>query len=103
MKILNYHNELNLRVLSHNNLTNDDSLYDRFVGADWDLSTCCDEDQTLFIILACCFSVAVGCLWSTFIIFPFKLAAVLLHEMGHAQAAVLSCGKYINDFKNNFN
>lgn len=53
---------------------------------------CCAPRQWLFLISAPCFALVTVCSSSTPCFRLFKLAAVLLHEMGHALASWVSCG-----------
>ncbi|XP_073280447.1 uncharacterized protein [Primulina huaijiensis] len=59
----------------------------------WELKNCCDRDQKVFLISIGVFTVAILALWRTFILTPFKLITVFLHEASHAIACKLTCGE----------
>ncbi|KAK2986796.1 hypothetical protein RJ640_011021 [Escallonia rubra] len=59
----------------------------------WELKNCCDRDQKAFIITIGIYTVAILALWRTFLLTPFKLITVFLHEASHAIACMLTCGK----------
>ncbi|MQM01188.1 hypothetical protein Taro_033942, partial [Colocasia esculenta] len=70
----------------------------------WELKGCCKHDQVVFLatigvftvaILAVCLSISLGSfpLWRTFLLTPFKLITVFLHETSHALACKLTCGQ----------
>ncbi|RDX71486.1 hypothetical protein CR513_49159 [Mucuna pruriens] len=59
----------------------------------WELKNCCDHDQKIFIACVAAFTVVILVLWRTFLLTPFKLITVFLHEASHAIACWLTCGK----------
>lgn len=59
----------------------------------WELNGCCNRDQKAFIITIAIFTVVILALWRTFLLTPFKLITVFLHEASHALACLLTCGK----------
>ncbi|KAK7340959.1 hypothetical protein VNO77_21678 [Canavalia gladiata] len=61
--------------------------------ANWELKNCCDHDQKVFIACVAAFTVVILVLWRTFLLTPFKLITVFLHEASHAIACILTCGK----------
>ncbi|KAL7552206.1 hypothetical protein ACHAWF_016273 [Thalassiosira exigua] len=62
-------------------------------GTDWTLSTCCGVAEVVFLCLMAGYLVAIFLLWNTIIMKPMKLVAVFVHEMGHATACWMTCGK----------
>jgi hypothetical protein len=61
--------------------------------ADWNLSSCCGTEETLFIVCFSLFFAINLALWNTAIMKPMKLIAVFIHEMGHATACWMTGGK----------
>ncbi|CAL5324826.1 hypothetical protein CsSME_00003950 [Camellia sinensis var. sinensis] len=59
----------------------------------WALKGCCDKDQKIFLITIAIFTVVIFALWRTFVLTPFKLITVFLHEASHAIACKLTCGQ----------
>ncbi|KAJ6926580.1 hypothetical protein NC651_010865 [Populus alba x Populus x berolinensis] len=59
----------------------------------WELKNCCKHDQVAFLVTIAIFSVVILALWRTFIMTPFKLITVFLHEASHAIACKLTCGQ----------
>ncbi|KAH8511280.1 hypothetical protein H0E87_008730 [Populus deltoides] len=59
----------------------------------WELKNCCERDQVSFLVTIAIFSVVILALWRTFIMTPFKLITVFLHEASHAIACKLTCGQ----------
>ncbi|TMW64721.1 hypothetical protein Poli38472_011601 [Pythium oligandrum] len=55
--------------------------------------TCCNDKQYLSIFLIALYAVLIFKLWRLSILHPFKILTVFLHELGHATAAWLTCGK----------
>lgn len=62
-------------------------------NSSWDLKPCCDFEERLFISLYVAYWVLTILLWRFTILKPLKLLGVFVHEMGHASAAWLTCGK----------
>mmetsp|Transcript_21881 Transcript_21881/g.47547 ORF Transcript_21881/g.47547 Transcript_21881/m.47547 type:complete len:280 (+) Transcript_21881:102-941(+) len=62
-------------------------------GTDWKLSTCCGTDEIIFLCLMAGYLVIIYFLWNNIIMKPMKLIAVFVHEMGHATACWMTCGK----------
>ncbi|KAK8630588.1 hypothetical protein V6N13_079375 [Hibiscus sabdariffa] len=58
----------------------------------WELQSCCNHNQTTFLITIGVYMVAILLLWRTFLLTPFKLITVFLHEASHAVACKLTCG-----------
>ncbi|KAK1269090.1 hypothetical protein QJS04_geneDACA017673 [Acorus gramineus] len=61
--------------------------------ANWELKHCCKHDQVAFLTTIGVFTVAILLLWRTFLLTPFKLITVFLHEASHAIACKLTCGQ----------
>ncbi|XP_052198137.1 uncharacterized protein LOC127805019 [Diospyros lotus] len=61
--------------------------------ANWELKGCCHHDQKVFLATIGIFTVVILVLWRTFILTPFKLITVFLHEASHAIACKLTCGE----------
>ncbi|KAK3017089.1 hypothetical protein RJ639_007663, partial [Escallonia herrerae] len=59
----------------------------------WELKNCCDRDQKAFIVTIGIYTVVILALWRTFLLTPFKLITVFLHEASHAIACMLTCGE----------
>ncbi|KAJ8761225.1 hypothetical protein K2173_001281 [Erythroxylum novogranatense] len=59
----------------------------------WELKNCCRHDQVLFLVMIGVYSLVILLLWRTFVLTPFKLIAVFLHEASHAVACKLTCGQ----------
>ncbi|DBA02721.1 TPA: hypothetical protein N0F65_010546 [Lagenidium giganteum] len=62
------------------------------MAVDWTL-TCCNDKQFLSIFLIIAYSILIFKLWRVTILHPFKILTVFLHELGHATAAWLTCGR----------
>lgn len=62
-------------------------------STDWTLSTCCGTSEIIFLSLTAGYLVIIYLLWNTMIMKPMKLIAVFVHEMGHATACWMTCGK----------
>ncbi|KAK8497940.1 hypothetical protein V6N12_057115 [Hibiscus sabdariffa] len=58
----------------------------------WELQSCCNHNQTTFLVTIGVYMVAILLLWRTFLLTPFKLITVFLHEASHAVACKLTCG-----------
>ncbi|KAF9684123.1 hypothetical protein SADUNF_Sadunf04G0085100 [Salix dunnii] len=61
----------------------------------WELKNCCKGDQVSFLVTIAIFSVVILALWRTFVMTPFKLITVFLHEASHAIACKLTCGQLV--------
>ncbi|OAE27971.1 hypothetical protein AXG93_1062s1030 [Marchantia polymorpha subsp. ruderalis] len=61
--------------------------------ADWKLENCCDRQQVAFVAVVGVYIFVILALWRTPLLTPFKLITVYLHELSHAIATKLSCGK----------
>ncbi|ONI09189.1 hypothetical protein PRUPE_5G222700 [Prunus persica] len=59
----------------------------------WQLRRCCNRDQVTFLISVAVCTVVILVLWRTVLMTPFKLITVFLHEVSHALACMLTCGK----------
>ena len=62
-------------------------------GIRWDLDGCCDQEEILFISFYGVYLIMTLLLWQQPMLKPLKLLAVLIHELGHGTAAVLTCGR----------
>jgi Peptidase M50B-like len=62
-------------------------------NAHWKLGGCCHTEEKLFLIFYVFYWIITLGLWRTQVLKPLKLLAVLVHELGHASAACLTCGK----------
>ncbi|XP_048445407.1 uncharacterized protein LOC125479726 [Pyrus x bretschneideri] len=60
----------------------------------WQLRKCCNHDQVIFLISVAVCTVVILVLWRTVLMTPFKLITVFLHEVSHAIACLLTCGKF---------
>ncbi|KAJ8549146.1 hypothetical protein K7X08_032853 [Anisodus acutangulus] len=63
------------------------------MNPNWELQNCCNRDQKLFLATIGVFTVVILVLWRTFLLTPFKLITVFLHEASHAIACKLTCGQ----------
>ncbi|KAL6513020.1 hypothetical protein OROHE_019810 [Orobanche hederae] len=63
------------------------------MNPNWELRNCCQREQKAFLISIGVFTVVILLLWQTFLLTPFKLITVFLHEASHAIACKLTCGK----------
>lgn len=61
--------------------------------AAWELQTCCNSEQWLFLTCSALYALIILLLWRTFVLMPFKLITVYLHELSHAIACKLTGGK----------
>ncbi|GMJ01250.1 hypothetical protein like AT1G67060 [Hibiscus trionum] len=60
--------------------------------SNWELQSCCNHSQTTFLVTIGVYTVVIFLLWRTFVLTPFKLITVFLHEASHAVACKLTCG-----------
>jgi hypothetical protein len=67
------------------------SVFGRML-VDWQLRNCCNEKQIIFLSLVAAYSVLIFFTWRMFILKPFKMITVWIHEMGHAVACWLTGG-----------
>jgi hypothetical protein len=67
--------------------------------AEW---SCCNDSQTLFILLYIAFVGMALITWNTLLAKPMRLIAVFIHEWSHAVACWLTCGNvsYIQVYDN---
>ncbi|KAH6799279.1 peptidase M50B-like protein [Perilla frutescens var. frutescens] len=63
------------------------------VDPNWELKNCCQRDQVTFLVTIGVFTLVILALWRTFLLTPFKLITVYLHEASHAIACWLTCGQ----------
>lgn len=63
------------------------------VNLQWNLNGCCDTDVVLFLVFYSVYFVLIYWFWNYQFLKPLKLFAVFVHEMSHASAAWLTCGK----------
>ncbi|KAK2652255.1 hypothetical protein Ddye_012111 [Dipteronia dyeriana] len=61
----------------------------------WELRNCCNRDQVSYLVTIGVFTVVILALWRTFLLTPFKLITVFLHEASHAIACKLTCGDVV--------
>ena len=54
--------------------------------------SCCNDSQTLFILLYIAYVGLAMITWNTFVAKPIRLIAVFIHEWSHAVACWLTCG-----------
>ncbi|KAI3451773.1 hypothetical protein Pfo_008438 [Paulownia fortunei] len=59
----------------------------------WELKNCCQHEQVVFLGTIGAFTLVILALWRTFLLTPFKLITVFLHEASHAIACKLTCGE----------
>ncbi|OQS06291.1 hypothetical protein THRCLA_01662, partial [Thraustotheca clavata] len=59
----------------------------------WYELTCCNDQQLQNIFLIIAYTIIIFKLWRFPLLHPFKILTVFLHEMGHASAVWLTCGK----------
>ena len=55
--------------------------------------SCCNDSQTLFLLLYVAFGVLALLTWNTLLSKPIRLMAVFVHEWSHAIACWLTCGE----------
>eukprot|EP01084_Bolivina_argentea_P087442 157935_1 len=55
--------------------------------------SCCKPFQICVIVTVLVSVILIVLLWRRIILKPFKLITVFLHELGHATAALITCGK----------
>ncbi|EYU44626.1 hypothetical protein MIMGU_mgv1a012980mg [Erythranthe guttata] len=63
------------------------------MNPNWELNKCCRHEQVVFLASIGIFTVVILALWRTFLLTPFKLITVFLHEASHAIACKLTCGE----------
>ncbi|KAK6128764.1 hypothetical protein DH2020_037494 [Rehmannia glutinosa] len=63
------------------------------MNPNWELSNCCQHEQVVFLATIGVFTLVILALWRTFLLTPFKLITVFLHEASHAIACKLTCGE----------
>ncbi|XP_047968399.1 uncharacterized protein LOC125212314 isoform X1 [Salvia hispanica] len=63
------------------------------VDPNWELRNCCQHEQVVFLVTIGVFTLVILALWRTFLLTPFKLITVFLHEVSHAIACKLTCGQ----------
>jgi hypothetical protein len=61
-------------------------------GNDFAAWSCCNDSQTLFILLYIAYAVVAVITWNTLVAKPIRLIAVFIHEWCHAIACWLTCG-----------
>ncbi|CAH9085183.1 unnamed protein product [Cuscuta europaea] len=66
------------------------------VEVNWELKSFCNHDQRIFLVTIGVYSIVILVLWRTFILTPFKLITVFLHEASHAIACKLTCGQVVS-------
>jgi len=64
--------------------------------------SCCNDEQTLFLLLYIAYVVLALLTWKTIVAKPIRLIAVFIHEWCHAIACWMTCGDVhrINVFEN---
>mmetsp|Transcript_37995 Transcript_37995/g.62402 ORF Transcript_37995/g.62402 Transcript_37995/m.62402 type:complete len:244 (+) Transcript_37995:41-772(+) len=55
--------------------------------------SCCIDFQICVVVTIIVSAIVITLLWRRMILKPFKLITVFLHELGHATAALITCGK----------
>jgi len=55
--------------------------------------SCCNDSQTLFLLLYIAFAILAVITWNTLLSKPIRLMAVFVHEWSHALACWLTCGE----------
>jgi hypothetical protein len=55
--------------------------------------SCCNDSQTLFILLYIAYTAVAVITWNTLLAKPVRLIAVFIHEWSHAIACWLTCGE----------
>jgi Peptidase M50B-like len=55
--------------------------------------SCCNDDQTLFILMYIAYVAIAFVTWNTLVAKPVRLVTVFLHEMSHAIACWITCGE----------
>ncbi|KAK6150990.1 hypothetical protein DH2020_015922 [Rehmannia glutinosa] len=63
------------------------------MNPNWELKNCCEHEQVQFLVTIGVFTLVILALWRTFLLTPFKLITVFLHEASHAIACKLTCGE----------
>ncbi|KAK6125445.1 hypothetical protein DH2020_040812 [Rehmannia glutinosa] len=63
------------------------------MNPNWELKNCCQHEQVQFLVTIGVFTLVILALWRTFLLTPFKLITVFLHEASHAIACKLTCGE----------
>ncbi|KAL1536923.1 hypothetical protein AAHA92_29497 [Salvia divinorum] len=63
------------------------------MNPNWELTNCCRHEQVRFLATIGIFTVVILAFWRTFLLTPFKLITVFLHEASHAIACKLTCGE----------
>ncbi|KAL7131807.1 hypothetical protein ABFS83_12G029900 [Erythranthe nasuta] len=63
------------------------------MNPNWELKNCCQHEQVVFLATIGVFTLVILALWRTFLLTPFKLITVFLHEASHAIACKLTCGE----------
>ncbi|EPS71261.1 hypothetical protein M569_03496 [Genlisea aurea] len=63
------------------------------MNPNWELKGCCHREQVTFLVTVGAFTLVILLLWRTFLLTPFKLITVFLHEASHAIACKLTCGQ----------
>jgi hypothetical protein len=71
----------------------DDDNYNDDGGGDDEKWSCCNDSQTLFILLYIAFATLAVITWKTLLSKPIRLIAVFVHEWSHAIACWLTCGE----------
>ncbi|ETW06703.1 hypothetical protein, variant [Aphanomyces invadans] len=62
-------------------------------GGSWWQLQCCSDNQLQSIFVICGYTVLIFKLWRFPLLHPFKILTVFLHELGHALAVWMTCGK----------
>jgi hypothetical protein len=66
---------------------------DTYDYSSWKLTTCCGVEEKIFLAFYFAYGILIHFLFKYELLYPFKLLAVFVHEMGHGSAAWLTCGK----------
>ena len=62
----------------------------------WSLDACCRNEEYIFIAFFFVYYLLIHFLYDKAFLKPMKLLGVFVHEMGHASATLLTCGKVKN-------
>ncbi|KAF0715399.1 hypothetical protein AaE_011339 [Aphanomyces astaci] len=62
-------------------------------GGSWWQLQCCNDDQMQSIFVIVGYTILIFKLWRFPLLHPFKILTVFLHELGHALAVWMTCGK----------
>jgi Peptidase M50B-like len=82
---------------NNNNNNNNNNWGSYYTNEETDLAwSCCNDSQTLFLLLYLAFVCLALITWNTLIAKPMRLIAVFIHEWSHATACWLTGGSVVN-------